>query len=993
MIERNKPLPPRLIGAVTAALLLVQQAVLLPAGAATASTGAANSAADTADVTAADEMLYVEQETYSDYYDRYSTEPRASAEVVVEGTAYRSLDDEGEGGVSTGSFGSEYGQPSRDNVLIWDEAAGSVTYTVDVPETGVYTLEFSYLPIPSNMSNIEFAIEIDGEVPYDTASRATLNKIFVNDGEITLDSRGNQVRPSQKQVGMWLTTPLMDVDGLFNDPLIFYLEKGRHDLTFDIEKGYFALSEFKLTNQDALPTYEAYKSSVGASVTQESTPSTRIRIEGENAAYKSDSTLYPTQDNASYLASPSNPAKTVYNTIGAGNWNQAMQTITWIVPADQIPQDGWYKLGIKARQNEMRGFYSNRRIYVDGQIPCEELGQVRFYYDTDWQVVSPTTADGQTLYLYLEGGRDHTISMEVMPGEIGESMRVLDAAVLDINTYYRKILMITGPSPDQYTDYYVHEKIPGLVENFERLSGELKEIKKQIESVAGSEGSEAAALERMYIVLDSCVERPLRIPDYLSQIKDNITALSSWMVDYRGQPLEVDYLELCSADQALSSVKESLFKQMGFSWKRFASSFFEDYTNLSDETDDAINVWVSLGRDQAMVVKSLVESEFMTTHDTNIAVNLVVGGVVEATLAGKGPDVALFLGGEFPVNLAARGLLVDLKQFPDYEEVAGRFQENATVPYQYDAGSYGLPLTQSWAMMFYRKDILSEMGFTQPPETWDDIIDMLPALQRNYMYVGLVLPVVSGVNATISAATESGHTFAALMLQHGLNYYNDAQTHTNFDDIIAVKAFEQWTDLYTKYGFEQSYDGFSRFRTGEYPIVISDYSFFNQLSVASPEIKGLWGFTKIPGTVREDGTVSHAVNSTSSGAVIFNKCKDIDGAWEFLKWFTSAEVQVEYGTQIEGLLGQLGRYTTANREALTQLSWSKEEQQILLDAQDELEEIPIIPASYAVTRNIMNAFRETVNNHENPRDTLLWYDRDINTEITRKRENLGLPTE
>ena len=323
MIPRNKPLPPRLLGILAAALLLVQQAVLLPAGAAGASTGAAKQ--EDTDETVLEDLLYVEQETYSDYYDRYSTEPRASAEVVVEGTAYRSLDDEGEGGVSTGSFGSEYGQPSRDNVLIWDEAAGSVTYAVDVPETGVYTMEFSYMPIPSNMSNIEFAIEIDGKVPYDTASRATLNKVFVNDGEITLDSRGNQVRPSQKQVGMWLTTPLMDVDGLFNDPLIFYLEKGRHDFTFDIEKGYFALSEFKLTNQDALPTYEAYKSSVGASVTPESTPSTRIRIEGENAAYKSDSTLYPTQDNASYLASPSNPAKTVYNTIGAGNWQNGWQ--------------------------------------------------------------------------------------------------------------------------------------------------------------------------------------------------------------------------------------------------------------------------------------------------------------------------------------------------------------------------------------------------------------------------------------------------------------------------------------------------------------------------------------------------------------------------------------------------------------------------------------------------------------------------------------------
>ena len=36
----------------------------------------------------------------------------------------------------------------------------------------------------------------------------------------------------------------------------------------------------------------------------------------------------------------------------------------------------------------------------------------------------------------------------------------------------------------------------------------------------------------------------------------------------------------------------------------------------------------------------------------------------------------------------------------------------------------------------------------------------------------------------------------------------------------------------------------------------------------------------------------------------------------------------------------------------------------------------------------MNAFRETVNNMENPRDTLIWYNRDINEEIARKRENL-----
>lgn len=941
--------------------------------------------------------IYKEQETYSSYYDTYVNAVRPDREVLVYGNAYTSIQISNEADVSVGSYGAEYHEPNKDDVLIWNAADGSVSYQCDIPETGIYSMEFSYLPIPSSMTNIEFGILIDGESPYDTASRATLNKVFVNSGEISLDSRGNQIRPSQKQTGKWLKTPLRDVDGLFNDPLIFYLTAGTHEITFQIAKGYFALDSFRFFQTEELPGYSEYAAGIQTAVTKESTPSTLIRIEGEDAAYKSDATLYPTADRSSYLASPSNPSKTVYNTIGSGNWKQALQTITWKIDGERI-QDGWYKIGIKARQSEMRGFYSNRRISIDGEVLCKELEQVRFYYDTEWQVVSPSYAEGESsdeIYVFLKGGEDHTITMEVMPGEIGDSMRVLDAAVLDINTYYRKILMITGPSPDKYTDYFVHEKIPELVDEFQRLSDELKQIRKEIETMADSSGSEAAALERMYIILDSCVERPLRIPDYLSQIKDNITALSSWMCDYRGQPLEVDYIEIASADQKFSSVKENVFKSMAYSWSRFYSSFFEDYTNLSDETDEeAINVWVSLGRDQAMVVKSMVDSEFSQEYDANVAINLVVGGVVEATLAGKGPDVALFLGGEFPVNLAARGLLVNMKEeYSDFDEVAGRFQENATVPYQFEDGCYGVPLSQSWAMLFYRKDILAELGIDAPPETWDDVIDLLPALQRNYMYMGLVLPVVSGTNATISAATESGHTFAALMLQNGLNYYNPELTRTSFDDIKAIQAFEQWTDLYTKYGFEQTYDGFSRFRTGEYPLVIADYSFFNQLTVASPEIKGLWDFTQIPGTIQEDGSISHAVNSTSAGAVIFDKCKDKQGAWDFVKWFTSAEVQAEFGIQIEGLLGQMGRYNTANTEAMQHLSWSRNEQQTLLKAQSELEEIPIIPASYAVTRNIMNAFRETVNNAENPRDTLLWYNHDINTEITRKRENLHLSTE
>lgn len=915
--------------------------------------------------------------SFGDYRSIYSAENRPEKTIGIKGKEYASIS----GDMYVGSYSAD--GIEKDEALIWRENGGEVLYNINAEESGIYCLNIDYCPLESNSQFIEISMKIDGKLPYDTASRITLDRVWVNEHDIYKDSKGNEVRPIQIQKEMWQNCWVGDADGLYGEPLFFYLEEGGHEISFSSERSQFVLESFRFANPEDIPSYDDYASSVKASVTKETTPSRIFRIEGEDAVYKSDPTLYPVYNNTDYLVSPSDPRKIVYNTLGGENWKNALQSVTWNISKEDIGNDGWYKIGIKARQDQMRGFYSNRRIYIDGKVVCDEMEQVKFYYDNDWNVVSPES-DGNHIYVYLDASVDHTITLEAVPGEIGGSLGRLEDVVSDLNTYYRKVLMITGPSPDKYTDYYVHEKIPELLGEFSRISGELKQIQNDIESLSGSKGSEAAVLENMAVILDKCVDKPLKIPSYLPQIKDSVTSVSAWMREYRGQPLEVDYIEFASQDKDFTSCKRKILKSAEFSLKAFIGSFFEDYSTLSDVTgEEAIEVWVSLGRDQAQVIKEMTENQFIREYNVPVSVNLVTGGVVEAALAGKEPDIALFLGEEFPINLAARGLLTDVTQFGDFTEVTERFQENAMTHYTYNGGVYGLPVSQSFPMMFYRTDILSELGYTEPPETWDDLIDMLPAIQRNYMSVGLVLP-----QNDISPATEAGHTFAMLLLQKGKNYYNEDQTASSFDSIEAVQAFEQWTDFYTEYSFEQSYDAFSRFRTGEYPIVIANYTFYNQLSAASPEIKGLWDFCQVPGTVLEDGTISHAANSTGSGAVIFSKTQNKENAWEFVKWFTETDTQVQYGRQIEGLLGTIGRFDTANLEALAQLSWSEKELARLRDQQEELIEIPITPASYAVTRNIMNAFRETVNEKQNPRDTLIWYDRDINDEIERKRENM-----
>lgn len=923
----------------------------------------------------------IRQTSYTNYVKKYTNAARPDQTVEVLGKDYdpASVTD---AQITVTTVDGE------NDVMQWANQEGSVSWTVNIPETGVYNIKMIYEALESNTNDVEFSLLIDGESPYATASRITLSKRWINESEIKQDSRQNDIRPGQISTPCWQETPLEDIDGLFNEPLEFYMEAGEHTITFESEKAEFAVKSFIFYQYEAPAAYTAPSDS---DLTQ--AQGQKITLEGETAAYKSSRTLYPTADKSSYLTSSANgssPTKTRYNTIGSGSWTQSTQTVTWEFNVDKA---GYYKIGIRGRQDQMRGMYSNRRLYVNGEVPCLEANQIKFYYDTDWSITTPKSENGDDLYFYLQAGTN-TISLEAVPGEIGEIMGNLDELVYNINSYYRQIRQITGPDPDEYNNYMIDTAIPSIVPDFKEYAKTLRDKKAEIEKLSGSGGTEAETLEKMAIVLDKCIKKPDLIPEMMSQIKDNITSVSSFVNQYRDQPLEVDMIEVATSDQDFTSCDKSFFGSLGFGFKGFIGSFFEDYNALSDEDESAMECWVMLGRDNAEALQQLISSEYNPTAKTKINLKLVQGGIVEATFAGKGPDLALFMGGDFPIQLAARGVLTDLTTFSDFDEVKTRFADDATVLYQYNGGTYGLPCDQTFPMLFYRSDILSEYGIDPATDlnTWDGLLNCLPTLQRNYLEVGLILPVMTSTGGTtqVSAITEPGNTFAMLLLQQGLNYYNEEQTKTTFDTQEAVNAFDTWTKFYTTYSFQQTYDAFTRFRTGDMPVVIQNYTFYNQLSVAAPEIKGCWGFQPVPGTVQEDGTINHAANSNGSGAIIFTKAADQEGAWDFIKWFTSTDAQVKYGNNIESILGTMGRYATANEEALQQLSWTTSEVNLLLDQLNSQVEIPIIPASYGVTRNVMNAFRAVVNDYDNARDTLFWYNKDINDEITRKLEDLGL---
>ncbi len=636
--------------------------------------------------------------SYSEYYDMHCNKVRPGNTVVI-GAEYFSFS------CSSASLVPHTAENITKNTVVWNKSGGEISGDVNIPETGIYCIKADYCPLAETRQAIELSVKIDGCIPFKSASRLTLGRVWVDERDIYDNVRGNQIRPVQVQQEKWQSCFLGDPDGLFSDSLIFFFEEGEHEITLSSGVGQLALESLRFENPPELSSYEEYRASAAEKVSPEDTPSRLFRIEGESAAFKSDSSLCANFDNTNYLVSPSDPSCIVYNTFGGESWQRPLQTVTWKISREDVGNSGWYKVGIKYRQNFQRGFSSYRRIYLDGKVLCGQMDQVRFGYDRDWSIASPD------ILVYLDAGFDHTFTMEVIPGDIGEPLRRLEDVLADINEEYRRILMITGPAPDKYTDYYVHEKLPDLTERLEELSGQLKDIQSNMESLSGSYGSEAAVVGNMAVILDKCVEKPVKIPSYLARIKDSVTSVSAWMRECREQPLEIDYIEFASPDRNFSSCKRKLLKSAEFGLRAFISSFFQDYTTLSDVSGkEAVEVWVALGRDQAEIVREMTENEFTPEYGIPVSVNLVNGGVAEAALAGKAPDAALFLGGEFPVNLASRGLLTELSQYDDYGAVTQRFGESALVQYSWNGGGYGIPLSRTFPMMFTEQIFFRNWG-------------------------------------------------------------------------------------------------------------------------------------------------------------------------------------------------------------------------------------------------------------------------------------------
>ena len=276
-------------------------------------------------------------------------------------------------------------------------------------------------------------------------------------------------------------------------------------------------------------------------------------------------------------------------------------------------------------------------------------------------------------------------------------------------------------------------------------------------------------------------------------------------------------------------------------------------------------------------------------------------------------------------------------------------------------------------MIFYRTDIFDELGL-QPPKTWEEFYQQVILLSNHNYMVGI---------------PQNQNTFETFLYQAGTTFYTEDLSRSTFDQPEALEAFRDWTNLYTKYSLSLTFDFFNRFRSGEMAMGIMPYNQVNYLYSAAPELDGLWGMAVTPGTVQPDGSINYVETTSSTGCIALADTKHPQEAFEFLKWWVSAEAQADFGTQVEQTLGIAARYGTANILAFEEIPWTYEQAAVLRDQRDHTVAIEQIPGNYYIARNLAFAFRAVVYNHANLRETLYKYNIEINKELARKQEEFS----
>lgn len=864
----------------------------------------------------------------------------------------------------------------KSSVVARAEIGEELSVTLNVPQTAVYYLSFDYISCADSILSAEAALQINGEYPYYELRSLEFENLWV-DAEPSYDRYGNQIVSIPDKVYEWQNKYLLPGSYRYTTPLGVELEAGENTLTFQVSEGALMLGAVYLCPEPQIPAYTGSQPAEGDGI---------IEIQAETPDWRNDSAIRATCEYNADLT-PYNVKTKELNTIDSASFKSAGQSLTYEFTAQKA---GYYNLALHYSQADKTDFPVFLNIAIDGQILNDQFKDYAFAYDKDYELLTLKDSDGNNLTAYLSEGT-HTVSLTISIDPIREYLENIDRIMNDVNNLSLEITKVVGTNKDKYRDFNLEAYIPGIGDTLAGWADELDAIKadaakfnpkvKKIGAfssldVAGNQlRSLAKDVDELLYRIDELATSRNSVNQYLANLTDTLNS----------NKLSIDSIYFYQ-DGAKSGLpgKTGFWKGIWASISRFFYSFTSQAYSTSNTDPEHLQVWVNRSRQHLEIMQKLIDEEF--TPATGIVVDLSLmpdqNKLVLANASGDAPDIATGINYAQPYELAIRGALKDLTEFEDFAEIAARYNEALFVPATIGDGIYALPETMNFWVLFYRSDILAKLGL-EVPDTIEDVKAMLTDLQMRGL--NFYHPTAG------MAAMRNFHGTTPLLFQYGASLYDTYAGDTAINSEEAVKGFTELVELFTIYNLPVDIPNFyQHFRNGDLPIGIADFGSYNLILNAAPEIASSWEIALVPGVEQEDGTVARYTSAGAESTIMFESTPEREAqAWEFMKWWSSADVQEKFGETLQISYGSEYLWNTANKEAFANLPWRSQDKAVILEQNEWIMEAPRIPGTYMLERELSNAFVAAAIDGDDVRSVLDAAVKRINRETERKLEEFG----
>ena len=863
------------------------------------------------------------------------------------------------------------------NDVLAVKAGDTVTLTIDVPVSGRYVMSFDYLSYDESILPVEMGMKIDGGYPFYEARSMKFETTWVSDG-VDVDRYGNEIVSLPDKLIRWEHKEVMDASYRYSDPLPVELTAGVHKLELNIQEGTLLLGNISLEAPGDVAEYAGSTKAEGNAL---------ITIEAEDFYQRNDSSIHAIGEYGSSL-SPLSATTTVLIIIDEDSFNEAGQTVSYQFHVDNA---GYYYIGMNYRQSEKNDFPVFVDWKIDGEIPNSAFKSYQVEAANKFRTVTLTDDNDDKLSVYLEPG-DHTISLTISADNLRYALEAVDEIMSGISDLSLEVTKVAGTNKDKYRDLKLTRYIPDVQDRLLGWVDELYSLAEQAQPYVNAKSPDKVAAFSYLLIaanqLKSLAEKPNELVYRVDELSTSVNSINTQIANFvdliNDNDLSIDRIYIYQ-DGARLPKGQNIFRSIGTSLKRFGYSFMGQSYSASNTDESHIQVWVNRPRTYVEIMQKMIDEKF--TPETGIAVDLSImtdaQKLILSNASGDTPDIATGINYSIPFDLAIRGSLVDLSKFDNYKEVFGRYSEGLLVPSVVGDGLYSLPETMNFYVMFYRTDILSKLGLSVP-NTMDELIAMLPDLQMrglNVYYPTAAMLVMRNFHGT-----------TPIIYQMDGALYGNTALDILVDSEATVEGFTELTELFTLYDLPVDVPNFyQHFRNGDLPIGIADFNSYNLILNAAPEIANSWSIALVPGIEDEEtGEVKRYMSGGAESTVMFSSDDDREQkAWQFMEWWSRADIQAEFGQRLQILYGDEYIWPTANLEAFERLPYPTSDKDIILTQAQYILETPRLLGSYMMERELSNAFNDVVVNGDTVRSRIDEVAKTVLRETERKLEEFG----